>query len=107
MRVQMKTKIGGFRNGVEWPDIGGTIDVPDHEADGLIGNGYAVPLEQEDLDGTAEAAADDQSAPAGAEGDTPADADGDGATGSGEEAVAGVDEASARSMTPTRASKKR
>lgn len=43
MNVTMLTKIGGYRNGLEWPERGGTIDVPDHEAADLIANGYATP----------------------------------------------------------------
>lgn len=41
MLVRMVKKIGGFRDGVAWPEVGETIDVPDHEASGLVGNGYA------------------------------------------------------------------
>jgi len=41
MRVIMLTKIGGFRNGEEWPDKGAVIDVPDHEARDLILARYA------------------------------------------------------------------
>lgn len=41
MRVQMLRKIGGYRNEVEWPDVGDCLDVPDHEAAGLIAVGYA------------------------------------------------------------------
>jgi hypothetical protein len=37
----MLRKIGGTRNGVEWPDVGGVLDVPDHEAVDLIAAGYA------------------------------------------------------------------
>jgi len=55
MLVRMKTRIGGYRNGEPWPAPGGTIDVPAHEAHGLIANGYAtlVPgeLEGELIDG--------------------------------------------------------
>lgn len=43
MRVIMLTKIGGFRNGEEWPDKGGVIDVPEHEARDLIQARYANP----------------------------------------------------------------
>lgn len=50
MLVRMKTRIGGYRNGEPWPAPGGTIDVPAHEAHGLIANGYAV-LEHELADG--------------------------------------------------------
>lgn len=48
MLVSMLTKIGGYRNGLEWPDRGGTIDVPDHEAADLIANGYAEPATAEE-----------------------------------------------------------
>ncbi len=41
MRVCMRVQIGGFRNGVEWPPVGGVIDVPDHEGRDLVANGYA------------------------------------------------------------------
>lgn len=42
MLVRMKTRIGGYRNGEPWPAPGETIDVPAHEAHGLIANGYAT-----------------------------------------------------------------
>ena len=41
MRLTMKIQIVGVRDGVEWPAPGGVIDVPDHEAESLIGCGYA------------------------------------------------------------------
>lgn len=41
MLVRMKIQIGGYRNGEPWPAIGDPIDVPDHEAESLIANGYA------------------------------------------------------------------
>ena len=44
MHVRMKTKIGGYRNEVPWPEVGDTIEVPDHEANDLIRNGYAEPV---------------------------------------------------------------
>jgi hypothetical protein len=40
-KVKMLMKISGERNGVEWPDVGGTIDVPKDEAESLVSNGYA------------------------------------------------------------------
>lgn len=50
MRVRMKQGIGGYRNGEPWPPIGGTIDVPAHEANDLIVAGYAAALtEAEEL----------------------------------------------------------
>lgn len=48
MRVQMTKHIGGYRNGEEWPDIDGIIDVPDHEAVDLIANGYAKEADDAD-----------------------------------------------------------
>lgn len=47
MRVRMTKHITGYRNGVEWPEVGGVIDVPDHEARDLIGNGYAAVLDRD------------------------------------------------------------
>ncbi|HVV37589.1 MAG TPA: hypothetical protein VHC63_13350 [Acidimicrobiales bacterium] len=37
----MKLKIQGYRNGVPWPEVGDELDVPEHEADDLISQGYA------------------------------------------------------------------
>lgn len=50
MRVTMKTRIGGFRNGQEWPAPGGHLDVPDHEARDLIAAGYAEAAPVPDID---------------------------------------------------------
>lgn len=41
MLVRMKSRIGGYRNGAPWPEVGDTIDLPDHEAADMITNGYA------------------------------------------------------------------
>lgn len=43
MRVVMRVNITGYRDGVPWPEVGGLVDVPDHEAEGLVANGYAEP----------------------------------------------------------------
>lgn len=51
MLVRMKTRIGGYRNGEPWPAPGGTIDVPAHEAHGLIANGYASLVPGELVEG--------------------------------------------------------
>ena len=56
MRVRMKTKIGGYRNEAEWPDVGGCLTVPDHEGRDLIAVGYAEEAPDADED---ERAADD------------------------------------------------
>jgi len=60
MRVEMLIKIGGFRDGAEWPDVGGTIEVPDHEAGDLLGNGYAKEATDEDATTTADPAPIDE-----------------------------------------------
>ena len=115
MRVQMNTKIGGYRDGVEWPQKGGVIDVPDHEAAGLIANGYATPADEiEETDGA------DQGPAAAADGDGAADADRDqaGADDAGAEASAGDPAGTAEAeadtvvdvpapVIPAKASKKR
>lgn len=44
MQVRLITRLTGLRNGVEWPAIGGIIDVPSDEAVNLISHGYAVPV---------------------------------------------------------------
>lgn len=41
LRVRMKTHITGYRDGQEWPQRGGEIDLPDDEAHDLEANGYA------------------------------------------------------------------
>lgn len=71
MRVEMTTKIGGTRNGEEWPDKGGVVDLPDHEALDLIAAGYAK--EASDVEAPVEApepAEDGDEAPA-SDGDAP------------------------------------
>lgn len=35
MKVRMLRTISGFRDGVEWPPLGGVLDVPEAEADDL------------------------------------------------------------------------
>lgn len=43
MQVTMIGEISGSRDGVPWPRIGETINLPDDEAIQLIGNRMAVP----------------------------------------------------------------
>lgn len=69
MLVQMKTQIGGYRNGEAWPAPGGLVDLPAHEAADMIANGYA-----EEAPDANPAVADDPVAPVD---DVPADADDD------------------------------
>lgn len=47
--VQMTKNITGYRNLEPWPAPGGTIEVPDHEAEDLINAGLArIPEENAD-----------------------------------------------------------
>lgn len=74
MLVQMNQKITGYRDGAEWPEVGGVIDVPASEAALLIANGYAkeasdgAPTEDGDTaeagDASGDAAEDGDDAPA-------------------------------------------
>lgn len=45
MIVTMIRKVSGTRDGVDWPEPGENIDVPDEEAASLIGNGLAKEAE--------------------------------------------------------------
>lgn len=45
MRVVLVAAIGGTRDGVEWPDPGSVVDLPDDEAVGLLSSGAAKPVE--------------------------------------------------------------
>lgn len=42
MRVTMKARIAGTRNGEDWPAPGEQIDLPRDEAELLVANGLAV-----------------------------------------------------------------
>lgn len=42
MRVTMKARIAGTRNGEDWPAPGEPIDLPQDEAELLVANGLAV-----------------------------------------------------------------
>ncbi len=42
MRVTMKARIAGTRNGEDWPAPGESIDLPQDEAELLVANGLAV-----------------------------------------------------------------
>lgn len=52
MLVTMRQKISGSRDGVDWPDPGETIDLPDGEAEQLVSLGLAeagdAPAEAEE-----------------------------------------------------------
>lgn len=48
MKVQMKSRISGTRDGQDWPEIGEVVDLPDTEAVDLLNAGLAqVPGEDE------------------------------------------------------------
>lgn len=44
MRVKMLVPITGTRNGVDWPPIGGEVDLPEVEARHLVDGGLAVEV---------------------------------------------------------------
>lgn len=48
MLVVMLAGITGTRDGREWPQVGGTIDLPDLEAADLVAAGYAARAEEAD-----------------------------------------------------------
>lgn len=64
MLVRMKRHITGTRDGVEWPAVGGEIDVPDHEAADLIAAGHAEPADAPRPEAGEDAAGNDDAAPA-------------------------------------------
>lgn len=44
--IKMQANISGTRDGVEWPEIGGTVDVPDAEAEALAAAGMARIIDE-------------------------------------------------------------
>lgn len=42
MEIVMRGRISGARDGVDWPDVGGSIDVPAAEAHDLVAMGLAA-----------------------------------------------------------------
>lgn len=44
MQVKMRVKITGTRDGSDWPDPGGVVDLPEDEARQLLGMGAAVEV---------------------------------------------------------------
>jgi hypothetical protein len=47
MRVQMRVKVSGTRDGVEWPDRGVVVDLPEEEAAQLVHARLAEPASGE------------------------------------------------------------
>lgn len=57
MKVQMRATITGSRDGEPWPERGGYIELPDHEAQDLIAAGLAQSADSDrDLDDDVETA---------------------------------------------------
>ena len=44
MHVEMRARISGTRNGIDWPAVGGVVDLPEAEARDLIALGAAVEV---------------------------------------------------------------
>lgn len=43
MQIEMRLRVSGTRDGVDWPAPGETVDLPDGEAAQLIEDGAAIP----------------------------------------------------------------
>lgn len=43
MKVIMKALISGTRDGVEWPTVGESVDLPDGEARDMLTAGLVIP----------------------------------------------------------------
>lgn len=52
MLVTMRQHITGTRDEAPWPNVGESIELPDHEAEHLITAGYAEPFEETPADAT-------------------------------------------------------
>jgi hypothetical protein len=50
VKIRMKLKILGTRDGVRWPEAGGTVTLPEHEAARLCANGLATPVVEDDTE---------------------------------------------------------
>ena len=50
MRVRLIHSITGYRDGVAWPEAGQEIELPDWEAENLIGVGYATAVAGDELE---------------------------------------------------------
>lgn len=55
MRVRMRHKVSGTRDGVEWPAPGGEIVLPDDEAVALCSQGMADPVAEDAVETAAAA----------------------------------------------------
>jgi len=50
MRVRLTQSLTGFRDGIAWPGAGQEIELPDWEAENLIGVGYAKAVADEHVE---------------------------------------------------------
>ena len=46
MQVKMLANISGTSDGVEWPELGGTIDLPADEAEALVAAGLGRVIDE-------------------------------------------------------------
>jgi hypothetical protein len=44
VKVRMKIRIAGSRNGIRWPEAGEVVDLPDNEGADLCSQGLAEPV---------------------------------------------------------------
>ncbi|MFF8839580.1 hypothetical protein [Streptomyces sp. NPDC015130] len=65
MRVRMKIKISGTRDGQDWPDKGGEITLPDDEAEQLMRYGAAEAMNEPEPDTTGEDEGESEQEPEG------------------------------------------
>ncbi|MDV7220611.1 hypothetical protein [Streptomyces prunicolor] len=54
MRVRMKVTISGTRDGETWPERGGSVDLPDDEAEQMVAAGLAEEHDGDEAEGQAE-----------------------------------------------------
>lgn len=47
MKVRIVVRPTGLLNGREWPDVGGTIDLPDVVADGMAASGHVEAVSKD------------------------------------------------------------
>lgn len=53
MRVRLAQPMSGTRNGVPWPEVGSTVDLPEDEARGMLESGHATAVNDRDKPGPA------------------------------------------------------
>jgi hypothetical protein len=58
MRYRMNVSITGTRDGADWPPVGGLVDLPPDEGDGMAARGLVSPVEAATLPASETAAID-------------------------------------------------